>query len=225
MIIERTESAEAGAAAGFEVEKLMDEPEIDSGAVAFDSDAEAFNSFLAGNDGAFRALYDSYERQLYLYVLRLVGSASDAEDVFQEVWIRMHRMRGDLTPVRKFSALLYTVARNLSINALRDRKKRPDVSMDYLMEHPDAPGAELMSSRRDAEGSDLRDMIERALMQLPVVQREAFILREYFGYSYQEIAGIMSTPMVTAKTRAWRGRERLRKMISAWTELKNSNEK
>jgi len=224
MITELAESAEARAQAEFDVEKLTDEPDIASGAVAFDSDAKAFNSFLAGNDGAFRALYDAYERPLYLYLLRLVGSASDAEDVFQEVWIRMHRMRGDLTPVRKFSGLLFTVARNLSINALRDRKKRPDasVSLDLIMEYPQSFGREALSTRRDVDDSDLRDMLERALMQLPVVQREAFILREYFGYSYQEIADIMSTPMVTAKTRSWRGRERLRKMISAWTELKHS---
>jgi len=51
-------------------------------------------------------------------------------------------------------------------------------------------------------------MLERALAQLPVAQREAFILREYNGYSYQEIAEITSTTMVTAKTRAWRARER-----------------
>jgi RNA polymerase sigma-70 factor (ECF subfamily) len=63
-------------------------------------------------------------------------------------------------------------------------------------------------------------MIERALMRLPIEQREAFVLREYFGYSYEEIAGITKSAMVTAKTRAWRARERLRKMIGAWLELK-----
>jgi RNA polymerase sigma-70 factor (ECF subfamily) len=221
MITERTETA----AAGLDVEKQAELEDFESEAVAFDSDAEAFNSFLAGNDGAFRALYDAYERSLYLYVLRLVGSASEAEDVFQEVWIRLYRMRGDVTPIRKFSGFLFTVARNLSINALRARKLRPDasVSLDWMMESPNSFGSESLSTRRDVDDFDLRDMLERALQQLPVLQREAFILREYSGYSYQEIADIMSTPMVTAKTRAWRGRERLRKMISAWMELKNSN--
>ncbi len=197
-----------------------------SRSAAQDADTEIFNRFLAGNDDAFRALYDAYERPLYLYVLRLVGSAADAEDLFQEIWTKMFRLRdnptkgmGDSRTVKRFSGLLFTIARNLSINAIRDRKLLPDLTLD---ESP----AEFESLARSHMGddSDMRDMIERALMQLPLAQREAFVLREYFGYSYQEVADIMGTPMVTAKTRAWRGRERLRKMISAWMDLQTNDE-
>ena len=177
----------------------------------------AFNSFLDGNDEAFRALYDAFERPLYLYVLRLMGAKGDAEDVFQDIWIRMFRLRGEMKDVRKFSGLLFTVARNLSINAIRDRKREPGLSLE------DAPfEVELVARSHEVEESDLRQMIERALMRLPIEQREAFVLREYFGYSYDEIAGITKTAMVTAKTRAWRARERLRKMIGAWLELKGN---
>ena len=180
-----------------------------------DADTEVFNRFLGGNDEAFRALYDAYERQLYLYVVRFVGSKNDAEDIFQEVWTRMYRLRGEMNSVRKFSGLLFTVARNLSINAIRDRKMEPSLSLD------DAPfEIDLASRSHEVEESDMRDMLERALQQLPIAQREAFVLREYFGYSYEEIAAIIGTPMVTAKTRAWRARERLRKMIGAWMDLK-----
>ena len=184
-----------------------------------DADTEIFNRFLAGSDEAFRKLYDSYERQLYLYVVRLVGSSADAEDVFQEIWIRMYKLRGDHREVKRFSGLLFTVARNLAINMIRDRKVLPDTSIDEM-----PLDAEMMLRTRDVEVSDIRDMLERALTQLPVEQREAFILREYNGYSYQEIGDIMGTPMVTAKTRAWRGRERLRKMIAAWMGLKTNDE-
>jgi len=180
-----------------------------------DADTEIFNQFLAGSDAAFRKLYDTFERPLYLYVVRLVGSSSDAEDVFQEIWTRMYRLRGEKKEVKRFSGLLFTVARNLSINMIRDRKVLPDTSVDEM-----SFDAESMLRTMDVEVADIRDMIERALMQLPIAQREAFILREYNGYSYQEIAEIMGTPMVTAKTRAWRGREALRKMISAWMGLK-----
>ncbi len=180
-----------------------------------DADTEAFNRFLSGDDEAFRALYDAFERPLYLYIVRFVGSKNDAEDIFQEVWTRIYRLRGEMASVRKFSGLLFTVARNLSINALRDRKMQPGLSIE------DAPfEVDLASRSHEVEESDMRDMLERALLQLPIAQREAFVLREYFGYSYEEIAAIMKTPMVTAKTRAWRGRERLRKMIGAWMDLK-----
>jgi RNA polymerase sigma-70 factor (ECF subfamily) len=180
-----------------------------------DADTEIFNQFLAGSDAAFRKLYDTFERPLYLYVVRLVGSSTDAEDVFQEIWTRMYRLRGEKKEVKRFSGLLFTVARNLSINLIRDRKVLPDTSIDDM-----SFDAESMLRTMDVEVADIRDMIERALLQLPIAQREAFILREYNGYSYQEIAEIMGTPMVTAKTRAWRGREALRKMISAWMGLK-----
>jgi RNA polymerase sigma-70 factor (ECF subfamily) len=127
----------------------------------------------------------------------------------------MYRLRGEKAEVKRFSGLLFTIARNLAINMIRDRKVLPDMSIDDV-----AFDAEALLRTKDVEVADIRDMLERALLQLPVAQREAFILREYNGYSYQEIADIMGTPMVTAKTRAWRGRERLRKMISAWMGLK-----
>jgi RNA polymerase sigma-70 factor (ECF subfamily) len=184
-----------------------------------DADTEIFNRFLAGSDEAFRTLYDSYERPLYLYVVRLVGTETDAQDVFQEIWVRMYRLRGEKKEVKRFSGLLFTIARNLAINMIRDRKVLPDTSIDDM-----AFDAEALLRTQDVEVADIRDMLERALLQLPVAQREAFILREYNGYSYQEIADIMGTPMVTAKTRAWRGREALRKMISAWMGLSQNRD-
>jgi RNA polymerase sigma-70 factor (ECF subfamily) len=206
---------------------LEETPEMGSGGTAADQscgapglqvpdrDTEVFNRFLAGNDEAYRVLYDLHERPLYLYILRLVGSEGDAQDVFQDVWIRMFRLRGERKSVTRFSGLLFTVARNLSINAIRNRKLLPNTSIEDV-----SADTEPSLRTREVDDSDLREMLERALAQLPVAQREAFILREYNGYSYQEIAEITSTAMVTAKTRAWRARERLRKVISAWLDLK-----
>ncbi len=183
-----------------------------------DADTLTFNRFLDGNDEAFRSLYDAFERPLYLYVVRFMGSRSDAEDVFQDVWSRMYRLRGEMKTVLKFSGLLFTVARHLSLNAIRDRKLLPNVGFE------DVPESELAVRGQGIEASDMREMLQRALLQIPAPHREAFILREYFGYSYEEIGDITGTPAANAKTRAWRARERLRKMIAAWLELKNNNE-
>ena len=180
-----------------------------------DRDTEIFNRFLDGNDDAYRTLYDLHERPLYLYILRLVGGEGDAQDVFQDVWVRMFKLRGERASVTKFSGLLFTIARNLSMNAIRNRKVLPETSIDDV-----SADFEVGLRSREVDDADIREMLERALAQLPLVQREAFILREYNGYSYQEIGEITGSTMVTAKTRAWRGRERLRKMISAWLELK-----
>ncbi len=221
MALDRTESVldvlSVELSAGVSEFDSGEEP-VDGSPALPDADTEAFNSFLEGNDEAFRSLYDAFERPLYLYVVRFVGSKTDAEDVFQDVWTRMYRLRGEMKTVLKFSGLLFTVARNLSLNAIRDRKLLPNISIE------EAPDADLASPNRDIEDMDLRDMLERALLRLPPGQREAFILREYFGYSYDEVAGITGTTTVTSKTRAWRARERLRTMIGAWLELRNNHE-
>lgn len=183
-----------------------------------DRDTAIFDRFLAGDDEAYKELYDLYERPLYLYILRLLNSDADAEDVFQDVWIRVYRLRGEPTVVTKFSGLLFTIGRNLSMNALRSRRQQPEMLDDNSAEF------DSMLRVHGAEDSDLRDIFERALAQLPVAQREAFVLREYNGYAYQEIADITGDSMVTVKTRAFRARERLRKMIAAWMDLKNSAE-
>jgi len=189
-----------------------------TGSAQKDRDTALFDRFLAGEDEAYKELYDLYERPLYLYILRLLNSEADAEDVFQDVWVRVYRLRGEDTAVTKFSGLLFTIGRNLSMNALRSRKQQPEMLDDNSAEF------DSMLRTFGGEDSDLRDLFERALAELPVAQREAFILREYNGYAYQEIADLTGDSMVTVKTRAFRARERLRKLIAAWMELKTSAE-
>jgi RNA polymerase sigma-70 factor, ECF subfamily len=181
-----------------------------------DAETELFNKFLAGSDEAYRKLYDAYERQLYIYCCRLLANETEAQDVFQDIWIRMFRLRGEKATVKKFSGLLFTVARNLSLNAIRDKKALRSGSIEELNQDS-APF--IRASEREEE--DMREMMQKALQQLPFTQREAFVLREYSGYSYQEIAEITGATMINVKTRAWRARERLRKIIGAWLELKS----
>lgn len=182
-----------------------------------DRETELFNRFLAGNDAAFRTLYDAFERPLFLYCRRLLGNDVESQDLFQEVWTRMYRLRGERTSIKRFSGLLFTVARNLCLNALRDSKQQYHVGLDEVPADSD-----VFVRSVELEESDLREMIQKALQQLPFNQREAFVLREYSGYSYNEIAEITGASMINVKTRAWRARERLRVIIGAWLELKGS---
>jgi len=199
-------------------DELQDRPlaaAIEGPALPADRETELFNKFLGGSDEAYRTLYDAFERPLYAYCCKLLGNEVIAQDIFQDVWIRMYRLRGEQQAVRKFSGLLFTIARNLSLNAIRDNKSSMHVSLD------DVPADnEAFSRPGDFDEADLREMIQKALLQLPVNQREAFILREYSGYSYNEIAEITGASMINVKTRAWRAKERLRKVISAWMELR-----
>jgi RNA polymerase sigma-70 factor, ECF subfamily len=181
-----------------------------------DPETALFNKFLDGNDEAYRSLYDAYERSVFIYCCRLMGSEAEAQDIHQDIWIRMFKLRGEKTQVKKFSGLLFTVARNLCLNALRDKKQYLNTPIDEI-----APDNDSFVRQVDFEQSDLREMVQKALAYLPFNQREAFVLREYSGYSYQEIADITGASMINVKTRAWRARERLRKVLAAWMDLKS----
>src|SRR5438876_7388045 len=85
-------------------------------------ETQLFHSFLSGNDAAFRTLYDAFERSLYIYCCRLLKNEAEAKDLFQDIWIRMYKMRGERIEVRRFSGLLFTVARNFCLNSIRDNR-------------------------------------------------------------------------------------------------------
>lgn len=183
--------------------------------LTFDRETQLFHNFLDGNDAAYKALYDAFERPLFVYCCRLLPGEDEAKDVFQDIWIRMYKMRGEEIQVRRFSGLLFTVARNYCLNAIRDSKSQIFSSYEDAGEDNEA-----FFRTKDIENADLRELLQKALSQLPIAQRESFILREYVGYSYEEVADIMGTNAANVRARAHRARERLRKVIGAWLELK-----
>jgi RNA polymerase sigma-70 factor, ECF subfamily len=197
-----------------------DDASITRAQLSLDHETQLFHKFLAGGDDAYRTLYDAYERPLYIYCCRLLGNEDEAKDVFQEIWVRMYRMRGEQIQVRRFSGLLFTIARNYCLNAIRDSKVLSMTPLDEMSED-----SESFFRSRDIESSDLRELLQKAMAQLPLQQREAFVLREYVGYSYDEVAEIMGTNAANVRARAHRARERLRKMIGAWLELKEKEHK
>src|SRR6185312_16856104 len=142
-----------------------------------DRETLLFNKFLAGDDRAYRVLYDAYERPLYLYYCKILNNETEAQDIFQDIWVRMFKLRGQRETISKFSGLLFTIARNLCLNSIRDNKHLPDISID------DVPSDHLVFLRTvEHDETDIREMLQRALQQLPFNQREAFVLREYSGY-------------------------------------------
>jgi RNA polymerase sigma-70 factor (ECF subfamily) len=180
-----------------------------------DRETQLFHNFLAGDDAAFRTLYDAFERSLYVYCVRLLKNESEAKDLFQDIWMRMYQMRGERMQIRRFSGLLFTVARNFCLNSIRDNRNMVNFSIDEMPED-----SEVFLRTKDIESSDLRELLQSALAQLPFNQREAFILREYVGYNYEEIAEIMGTNSANVRARTSRARERLRTIVGAWMELK-----
>ncbi|MEO5930234.1 MAG: RNA polymerase sigma factor [Candidatus Kapaibacterium sp.] len=176
-------------------------------------DSQLFARFVEGDQQAFKTLYALYERPLMLYCRHMLTTTQESQDVFQEVWLRIIRIRTRREKVDRFRAMLFTIARNASINHLRNRQYNRPVSLSQI-------DLENNRSLSTSEGFDeMEDLINRALKRLPDSQREAFVLHGMLGYTFQEIADMQGITMTGAKTRAFRARCYLRTLLSNWLGL------
>jgi RNA polymerase sigma-70 factor, ECF subfamily len=203
-------------------EEIDEELKIDDDSSSSDSkssqswvdpeDVQLVAQFLAGNDKAFLKLYSKYEAPLLVYCRRMIPNRV-AEDAFQEIWMKIFELRKREVQIGNFRALLFRSARNLCLNLLRLEQTRAgsgDVLSKILAKD---------ETSFDSEQKEIQTLLRRALAKLPFEQREAFVLHEYSGYSYQEIATMMSTSESNIKVRAYRARIRLRKLIASWLRL------
>jgi RNA polymerase sigma-70 factor (ECF subfamily) len=180
-------------------------------------DVELFARFLGGDDSALVKMFDRHNHRLYLYCLQFVNDASQAEDLTQELWERIIRLRSDRQiEVHNPLGLMLTIARNLCIDT--KRKSRRHTDLDDLPEtsHPVSNMPEL---------SHLEELVILALPHLPVSQREVLALHAYSGYRFDEIAQMLGEPVGAIRTRAWRARAHLGRIISAMIGLDDDNKK
>jgi RNA polymerase sigma-70 factor (ECF subfamily) len=150
-------------------------------------------------------------RRIYNYAYRLTGNADDASDLMQEVLLRVRRGLSGYTP-GTFEGWLWRITRNAFIDDVRRRKRRPtsplpeDDRTAALGESPD-PEAVLAQSR-------LSEDVEAALLSLPFDFREAVVMCDVVGLSYDEIAEAAGVPVGTVRSRIHRGRKMLREALS-----------
>jgi RNA polymerase sigma-70 factor (ECF subfamily) len=167
-----------------------------------------------GDLDALSSLLARYQNRLYRYLLRMVRQPAEAEDLFQQTWLRVAEKIQSYDQRRNFEAWLFTLARNLAIDHLR--RVRPE-SLDEPAGH-DASGesaaARLVSHETPALDRVLaRERSSRladAMEMLPVIQREVLTLRFEEEMKLEEIAEILGAPLSTVKTRLRRGLEHLR---------------
>jgi RNA polymerase sigma-70 factor (ECF subfamily) len=175
-------------------------------------DTELVNACLAGDGRAFEELVARYQVRLLNFVYRTIGDRDRAEDLVQEVFIRVYRHLGRFDQGKKFSTWIYTIASNLAKNELRNRSRSPLVLFQAIsakFEDEDRPlQFEDEGSRPDDlfRKRHLREAVEAAVQQLPAHHREVFVLRELEGKSYEEIAEITGVNLGTVKSRLNRAR-------------------
>ena len=175
-------------------------------------DSAVVTAFLAGEERAFSELVERYQTRLLNFIYRTIGDRDRAEDLVQEVFIRVYRHLHRFDRSKKFSTWAYTIASNLAKNELRNRSRNPLVlfqTMQGSSEDEDRPlEFEDTTSRPDDmyRKRHLRELVEDTVAKLPEHHRQVFVLRELEGKSYEEIAEITDCNLGTVKSRLNRAR-------------------
>lgn len=181
--------------------------------IARQGDAEIARSVQDGEPQAYRELVVRYHASLVRYATRLLGSATDAEDVIQEVFLHAYERIRQYDPDRSFSSWVYRIAHNECVDALK-RKRREPVPFfdpDVLFPHPvsrETPDDHVMRE-------EMLDLIERYLSRLDWKYREPLVLHYISERSYEEISDILHIPVATVGVRLSRARNRLRALRAA----------
>ena len=185
-------------------------------------DAAVVASFLAGEERAFRELVERYQTRLLNFIYRTIGDRERAEDLVQEVFIRVYRHIHRFDTSKKFSTWVYTIASNLAKNELRNRSRNPLVLFQTITGDREEDDRPLQFEDRTSRPDDLfqkrhlRQVVEDTVSKLPEHHRQVFVLRELEGKSYEEIADITKCNLGTVKSRLNRARNAFAAIIEPW---------
>lgn len=181
------------------------------------SDVQLMLGVKQGDEASFELLLQRYRRPLCHFLNRMVRDAAQAEDLAQEVFIRVYRARRDYEPSAKFTTWMFRIATNLALNALRDgRHRQAELSIDATTEGED--GSEMAVEVADGAPVIEQQLVERdrvavvrrAIFALPEKQRAAVLLHKYQELDYDEIARILGCSVSALKSLLFRAYEALR---------------
>ena len=167
-------------------------------------DEELMNRYRDGDAHAFEVLYTRHKGPLYRYLLRQCGAAALAEELFQDVWMKLIGARARYVARAKFTTYLYHLAHNRLIDHYRRQSTGLPISYD---DDPDEPLIEQVADNPVFEPDNelaRRRQVQQLLQQLgqlPEAQREVFLLREESGLSLEQIAEVTGVTAETAKSR------------------------
>lgn len=175
--------------------------------------------------GAFESLVQRYQDRLVGILFHLVGSLEEAEDLSQEVFLRIYKARKGYRPRSKFATWLFTIANNLAANHLRGKRRKPSVPMSGApiggQTSGFGPVAPQIPSRENTASSQMRkvelsEIVREALGILGEDQRMAVLLSKFEDMSYAEIGGVMNRSPAAIKSLLARARNELRDRLEPY---------
>ncbi|HJZ63324.1 MAG TPA: sigma-70 family RNA polymerase sigma factor [Candidatus Acidoferrum sp.] len=157
-------------------------------------------------------LIEQYQFRLFRYLLHLTSSRERAEDFFQETWVRVLERGGQYDGKWKFEAWLFTIARNLVLDWHRRKKPESFESLAGPEENSsfDVQDEKSATPLESYLNEEQREEVHASLGKIPAIYREVLVLRFQEEMQLEEIAGVLSTPVSTVKSRLYRGLESLR---------------
>jgi len=183
-----------------------------------DEDLDLVLRSKKGEIGAFGELVDRYQSLVINFCYRMLGNKEDAEDIAQEAFLRAFAAIGRFQPRAKFSTWLLTIAKNLTLNLIRNERRRPKGvdavgSSEDTLQAVDLAASDNPGPDRVALRNERAEYVRRALRELSETHRTIIVLRDFEGVTYEEIAGIMGCRKGTVKSRLSRAREQLKQIL------------
>lgn len=169
------------------------------------TDQQAIKDCLSGNTHAYRHLVESYEEMAIKTAYRFVRDWDEARDAAQEAFIRAYQSLESFRAGSRFSTWFYRILVNLCTDRIRSSRFRKSVPLPVRPLASDNPGP-------DAD-LEHRDLMEKALKNLPIKRRQVFILMDLEGRRSKEVAKILGTTESTVRVHRMKAREQLRKVI------------
>lgn len=193
-----------------------------------DEDARLMLAVQAGDAFAFEELTSRNQPRVYAYLHRFVGDPQLAEDLAQEVFMRVYKHRATYRQEARFSTWLFRVAHNVAFNALRTKSRRPETLFNAMgsstMETTAVSYEEGIVTRSGATPTqniaklEKQSIIRDAIHKLPPRQRQAVLLARFEGMTYQQIAEVMEMTPEAVKSLICRAHQNLRKRLTPFIE-------
>lgn len=186
-------------------------------------DPALFEQARAQQPAAFRRLFELYKVPVFNFVVRMIGRREDAEDVVQEVFVKLYRKLDTLREPKYFTTWLFSIAKNEAINYVRKhRRNEVDTLETENSEGEIAVLTEALAHEWEHEivAREREELLEAALGAVPEINRAAFILGVLEEYSYKEVAAMLGCTENNVKSRVFRARATISAKLKAY--LKSS---
>jgi RNA polymerase sigma-70 factor (ECF subfamily) len=177
-----------------------------------------------GDIHAFEKIVEIHQGAVIGTVAKMLGGMGDAEDIAQQVFIRVWKSAARYEPSAKFTTWMFTITRNLVFNEMRRRQRKPSVSMDEREQEYNLLAPDETTSAPDQQilENELVQAIDSAIQALPEKQRLAVVLRRYEDRSYEEIADILGLSLSAVKSLLFRARTQLKENLQPYLDPDDS---